>query len=175
MAEEQPLALGAGFAIGVAAMLGLRALTARGTTAGGPAGLVATVGLDMLVDGLLIGVAFAAGSSTGILITIALTLEVFFLGLVAVLDVERAGDGNVLAITVGLVAFLGLGATIGTVLLGDVSGGPFVAVLAFATAALLYLVTEELLVEAHKVDETALGTTVFFAGFLLLLLLETAT
>lgn len=47
-----------------------------------------------------------------------------------------------------------------------------VAVLAFATAALLYLVTEELLREAHAISDTALATAMFFIGFLLLMVLE---
>lgn len=45
--------------------------------------------------------------------------------------------------------------------------------LAFGLIALLYLVTEELLVEAHEGGkETPFATAMFFAGFLLLLLLE---
>ena len=46
--------------------------------------------------------------------------------------------------------------------------------LAFGVAALLYLVTEELLVEAHETEDTPLATATFFAGFLALLLLEMA-
>ena len=49
------------------------------------------------------------------------------------------------------------------------------AVLAFTCAALLYLVAEELLVEAHEgreESETPLETAVFFAGFLALLILD---
>jgi ZIP family zinc transporter len=38
--------------------------------------------------------------------------------------------------------------------------------------ALLYLVTEELLVEAHEVPDRPWVTATFFAGFLVLLLLE---
>ena len=41
----------------------------------------------------------------------------------------------------------------------------------FGAAALLFLVTEELLVEAHEEPETPLLTTTFFAGFLLILIL----
>jgi zinc transporter ZupT len=44
--------------------------------------------------------------------------------------------------------------------------------LTFGCAALLYLVTEELLVEAHEVPETALSTAMFFASFLLLLVID---
>ncbi len=40
------------------------------------------------------------------------------------------------------------------------------ASLSFSAAALLYLVTEELLVEAHKEPETPISTLVLFAGFL---------
>lgn len=43
--------------------------------------------------------------------------------------------------------------------------------LSFGSAALLFLVTEELLVEAHEVSETAARTAMFFAGFLLFLVL----
>lgn len=43
--------------------------------------------------------------------------------------------------------------------------------LSFGLAALLFLVTEELLVEAHEVQETPLSTATFFAGFLLFLML----
>ncbi|HEV8177483.1 MAG TPA: hypothetical protein VGP44_07295 [Gemmatimonadales bacterium] len=40
------------------------------------------------------------------------------------------------------------------------------AVLAFGAAALLYLVVEELLVEAHEEAETPLLGAMFFLGFL---------
>ena len=38
-----------------------------------------------------------------------------------------------------------------------------------------YLATEELLVEAHEVPETPLATATFFAGFLLLMMVEMLT
>jgi ZIP family zinc transporter len=47
-------------------------------------------------------------------------------------------------------------------------------VLSFGVAELLFLVTEELLVEAHEVPETPLTTATFFAGFLVIILLEMA-
>ena len=84
-----------------------------------------------------------------------------------------ASPGKVIATTAGLALLLAISAAVGALLLGDLTGAPFVAVLAFATAALLYLVTEELLVEAHEVPETPVSAAVFFVGFLALLLLET--
>lgn len=45
-------------------------------------------------------------------------------------------------------------------------------VLSFGPAALLYLVTEGLLVEAHEVPERTLATVMFFAGFLILMMIS---
>ena len=42
----------------------------------------------------------------------------------------------------------------------------------FGLVALLYLVTEELLVEAHEVPEIPMTTAAFFVGFLALLVIE---
>ena len=43
---------------------------------------------------------------------------------------------------------------------------------AFAAAALLYLVVEELMVEAHEEGETTSGSVMFFVGFLVSLVLS---
>jgi ZIP family zinc transporter len=68
-----------------------------------------------------------------------------------------------------------IGATIGGTLLQGIHGSALEGIIAFAVAALLYLVTEELLVEAHKGEQdSAISTTMFFVGFLIVLILETA-
>lgn len=82
--ELSPLVVG--FSLGVGAMLGLRWVIARleqtnepkGRT---PTGLVGAVGIDMFVDGLLVGVSIVAGARQGVLVTIALTIDLLFLGL----------------------------------------------------------------------------------------------
>lgn len=74
--------------------------------------------------------------------------------------------------TAGLGFFLLIGATAGTVPLAGVSGSVLTIVLAFGSAALLSLVIEELLVEVHEVAETPVSTALFFAGFLLLFVLD---
>ncbi len=138
-----------------------------------PTGLIATIGVDVTIDGLLIGIGFAAGAKEGILLIVALTLELLSLGLAtsATLSKVGASRGKSIAITSGLALLPFLGATLGSTLLGGLSGGMLEAVLAFGVAALLYLVTEELLVEAHEVPETPLITATFFIGFLLLLII----
>ena len=48
-------------------------------------GLLVALAIDLLIDGVLLGVGFAAGSTEGILLSIALALEIFSLGLAVVL------------------------------------------------------------------------------------------
>ena len=188
MHEAAPLPTILGFALGVGLMLGVKRLTEgkpteEGSTAGdapgaedGTRGLVATVAVDVAIDGLLVGVGFAAGTEAGILLTIALSLEVLFLALATAAALVRAGATRtrVLGTTAGLVVLLVVGAAVGGLAAGVLTGGLLAAVLAFGVAALLYLVTEELLVEAHETEDTPLATATFFAGFLALLLLEMA-
>ena len=167
-----------GFAIGVALMLAVRQLTEPAEGAAehdaNPKGLVITVVVDLLVDGLLVGIGFAAGAEVGILVTVALTLEVLFLGLATAASLVRAGarQTQVTATSIGLGATIVTSAVAGAVVLGGLTGTPLAAMLGFGSAALLYLVTEELLVEAHEVPETPLATASFFAGFLVLLVIE---
>jgi len=139
-----------------------------------PIGLLLGVAVDVFIDGLLVGVSFAAGPETGVLITVALTLELLFLGLATSAALAKTGKTILYVGTTLLILTLLLlgGATLGGTLLAGLSGARLVAVLAFATAALLYLVTEELLVEAHDIPDTALATTMFFVGFLTLLVIE---
>lgn len=169
---QAPLAVIVGFALGVALMLGVRQLTRRAGE-GEATGLIATVGVDIVVDGLLIGIGFAAGAEQGTLLTVALTIEVLFLGLAvsAALTGQGASRGRVIAMISGLALLLALSASVGAVLFGGLTGTPLAIVLAFGAAALLYLVTEELLVEAHEVPETPLTAAMFFVGFLVLFII----
>lgn len=179
--ERAPLAAVVGFSLGIALMLGVKALSKRLQPAGGAGrtlstGLIVTLGIDIFVDGLLIGIGFAAGARQGLLLTVALTVELLFLGLAAAVAFLRSGvsRAKTVAGVTGLAVLAGAGAVGGTVLLGGLAGPALEVVLAFGLAALLYLVTEELLVEAHEVPETPLTTAIFFIGFLFLVLLEMA-
>jgi ZIP family zinc transporter len=55
---------------------------------------------------------------------------------------------------------------LGSVLLVGACHAVIGGTLAFSAAALLYLVTEELLIEAHEVEEKPISTLVLFSGFL---------
>jgi ZIP family zinc transporter len=69
-------------------------------------------------------------------------------------------------VTTPISLLLVAGALLGTLMLRGASVGVLAALLAFGAAALLYLVTEELLVETRLGEETLLTTAMFFLGFL---------
>lgn len=169
-----------GFALGIALMLGVRRLSdwieSRAGARRLPVGLLAVTALDLAIDGLVLGMAFAAGEKTGLLLTAALTLEVLFLSLASSAALAAAGVGRLVtaATPAALAALLALAAVVGRVTLGALSPFPFAVVLGVGIVALLYLVTEELLIEAHEVAETPWATAAFFVGFLAFFLLEMA-
>jgi ZIP family zinc transporter len=177
--ERAPLVVVVGFALGVAAMLGVHRLSKRiekrdiGGGFAGAAGLLITVGIDMVIDGVLIGVTFLAEAATGVIIAVALSIEVLFLGVAGVVALpEEMGTARKLAVPAAFGTLLTLGVVAGVVGLDGVSGPPVAVILAFGAAALLYLVTEELLVKAQKVPETPTSTSLFFVGFLAIFLLD---
>ena len=150
--RRMPLVTLIGFALGVAAMLLRKQLAARlespeGDAAprGVPTSLLLVSGVGIALDGLLIGISFAAGARQGLLITVALTLEVLFLGMATAAAMSGPGvRQRVVATTLAFAALLLAGAGIGVYFLAGVDGVILDAVMSFGVAALLYLVTEEL-------------------------------
>ncbi|MFC6225846.1 ZIP family metal transporter [Hymenobacter artigasi] len=187
--HHAPYEVALGFGLGVATMLGLRYFTQRlekqgaakesSETATGaaaatlPWGLLVAIGIDIFIDGLLLGIGFAAGAKEGTLLAIALTIELLSLGLATAVELRQDGHGKgrAVAIVAGTSLMLLIGAGIGTTVLRGATGNLLEIVLSFGLAALLFLVTEELLTEAHEETETPLLTLSFFVGFLLFLLL----
>ncbi|AYO86544.1 MULTISPECIES: ZIP family metal transporter [Methylobacterium] len=168
--QQSPIAVIVGGALGVALMLLVKRL---GEKAKGSVGLIATVGIDILIDGLVLGIGFAAGAKQGLLLTGALTLEVLFLGIAVASKLKQTSGsaGRVVGTVAGLALLLPLGALLGTPV-GALPGPYLAGFFAFALVALLYLVTEELLVEAHAVPEQPWTTAMFFIGFLGMLVIE---
>lgn len=186
MRDHLPVETVGGFALGVVTMLGLRALTKKAEgnqeasaapQASGPAalpmGMIAGVAVDLVVDGLLVGIGFAAGAKEGRLLALALATELVSLGLALSSSLRKRAisRGRTMAILSGLALLFVLGTGGGVLLLGGASPHVLAVVLPFGAAALLFLVTEELLTEAHEEPETPLLTGMFFAGFLLFLIL----
>ena len=164
-----------GFLLGVVSMLALKSVSHKLEGEGSelPIGLLVGVGIDILLDGFLIGISFTSGVEEGILLTIALTIELLSLGLAVAVELGEAEKNRwkVILITTLLFLIIVLGAGLGSLLVQYISEAILEVVLSFGLAALLYLVTEELLVEAHKEPETPVATGMFFVGFLVFLLL----
>lgn len=170
-----------GFTLGVAVMLLIKAVTGKledssissVSLKGLPLSLLLASGVDIALDGLLIGISFTASARQGLLVTVALTLEVLFLGVAAAAAFAGPSSRQKVLVTTCAFAVLLLGgAGIGAYFLTGVDDLVLDAVMSFGVAALLYLVTEELLTEAHEVDETPLLTSMFFLGFIALLTIE---
>lgn len=135
--------------------------------------LVTAVGIDFLLDGLLLGVGFAAGARIGILLALAEAAEQLSVGLALAGELTHSGvdRARVILIVSGLGSLVFVTAVLGATVLSGLTGGAMEIVLSFGLAALLYLVTEELLREAHEEKATSAGPLMFFAGFLLFLVI----
>jgi len=184
-----------GFALGIATMLvvdrvldrirgdddgddggdtsGARETPDPGASAGLPLSLVVAVGIDFVLDGVLLGVGFAAGARIGILLALAEAAEQLSVGLALAgeLRVSRMRGTRILLLVSALGSLVFVSAVVGATMLAGLQGGAMEIVLSFGAAALLYLVTEELLREAHEQRETPLATMMFFIGFLAFLVI----
>lgn len=134
-----------------------------------PFALAVAVCTDAMVDGLLIGIASSSGKSSGLIIALALTVEMAFLGLTFAVSLRKQPwSRSTLAILLPPLLLL-LGGAVGDALGAALTDSPplHTGLLAFGVAALLYLVTEELLLEAHAQgdDHVWWVDACFFAGF----------
>lgn len=163
-----PIVIGGG--AGIIVMLLFKEL---GQRTEGQNGLVALIGVDLFIDGLVLGLGFAASAKAGTLLTIALTLEVLFLGLSLAAELSEAAISRARSVgLVGAVALLLPAGVIAASSIAQLSPSILTGFFTFGLIALLYLVTEELLVEAHETPDRPWVTALFFIGFLLLLVLE---
>jgi ZIP family zinc transporter len=160
-----PLPMIGGFVVGVLVMMAVKRWLES-------AGMLVPMAVDLFIDGLLIAIGLAAGRFGGMVLLIGLTIETLSLGLSStpVLIQRGASKAKAIALMGGLGIMIVLGAGAGFATAGA-SAPVLAAILGFGVAALLYLVTEELLVEAHQTDDTPLVTATFFLGFLIPLIL----
>lgn len=171
----------AGFVLGVLVMLGVRRLDRRSdpTSASGvqksgwPIGLIAGNVVDQIVGGIVLGVGLAAGKNLGALLSLSMTVEDLSFGLAIATVLGAAGAtrwqmiGTTTAFGVLFVAVTVAGAAI----LGVFPRQIITLLLAFGAAALLFVVIEQLIVEAHEIPKAPPLAAALFAGFLLILVL----
>jgi ZIP family zinc transporter len=179
--SASPVTVAVGFTLGVVCLLAVKLLTEgfeeEEDDAGGNAVSIAFllgIAVDVFIDGLLVGIAAGAGAKQGMLLTIGLTFEVLFLGLSTATSMTGAKETGrkIFAVIFSLSTLFVLGALAGGFAMTNLPGLAVVGMLSFGTAALLFLVTEELLVEAHESARGAWLAALFFAGFLMIIMLE---
>ncbi|MEO7523038.1 MAG: transporter [Ferruginibacter sp.] len=178
--NHQPVQVVIGFALGLIVMLGIRKFSVAEEgkditihKSKLPISLLVAIGVDIFIDGLLLGIGFSAGSTEGMLLAIALSIELLSLGMATATEL---GDNDLSKPrAMGIIALLAMvffiSAVLGATLLHNLSHSTMEIVLSFGLSALLFLVTEELLTEAHEEKETVWHTSAFFGGFLLFLIL----
>ncbi len=161
-----------GFAVGGCAMVAMRwgvhkFAQREQSKQSAPIGLAVAAALDTGIDGSIIGAAFASGQHLGLVLVLALGVELFFLMLSVGTAFHDSSTSRWQKITVtsGIALMLALGAFGSSLFLADASQAVLTVVLSFGSAALIYLVAEELLVEAHQAAENLLSTALLFGGF----------
>ncbi|MGH9908922.1 MAG: hypothetical protein ACRD8U_25465 [Pyrinomonadaceae bacterium] len=169
-----------GFAAGGATMIGLKWLVLKFEAFEKkrhqlPVGLAAAAAVDTLIDGAIISAGFSTSQQQlGMLLTVALGIELFFLTLSVGTEFHKHKQKHWvgIAVTTGIALLLLVGALVAFLVLGDASETTLAIFLAFGAAALIYLIAEELLVEAIEAEESLFSTAMLFTGFLVVLALK---
>lgn len=167
LARPQQLTFTAvGMAVGLAGMLAIRALLPE-NGAGAPGSLIVTVAVDIVVDGVLIGLSAALGTGTGLLFAVALAPEMGLLGLTAagVLS-DRWPARRTVATAAGIGAAITGAGGLGWAIADTGSVSTITAVLGVGASVIIYLIMEELLREAHETDTGPVEVAVLFGCFL---------
>eukprot|EP00933_Yihiella_yeosuensis_P010713 TRINITY_DN117526_c0_g1_i1.p1 TRINITY_DN117526_c0_g1~~TRINITY_DN117526_c0_g1_i1.p1 ORF type:complete len:463 (-),score=102.09 TRINITY_DN117526_c0_g1_i1:30-1418(-) len=115
-------------------------------------GLVLAVVIDSCVDGMLIGLSGSVDKKTGWLMSMATAIEMGFLGFSFACSVSQ-GESNFLKKAIlALPPFAMLATSLVSAVGADFIQGSaaFVGLIGFSLVALLFLVVEELLIEAHE-------------------------
>jgi ZIP family zinc transporter len=168
-----------GFVLGGLAMIGLKWVVLKFEQEEKkkqqfPVGLAAAAAVDTFLDGAIISIGFSSGQQLGVLLAIALALELLFLTLSVGVELRKSNfkPWQGLAVTTGIAVLLLVGAFGANLIFGDASEATLAVVLSFGAAALIYLIAEELLVENIQAEETIFSTVMLFSGFLVLLALK---
>lgn len=177
--RQNPTLLTIGFSAGVGFMLLLAHFSEHGheSKSSGrkriPMALIAGVGVDVFLDGLILALTIHTLASAGRLLSLALSVELLSVGLTLTGTLRKLQHSRPFIFLLNFCVFsmLALGTILGMVGLPYLPDSALDLVLSFGLAALLFLVTEELLVESHREVDTHISTVLFFAGFLVFLLL----
>jgi ZIP family zinc transporter len=184
------LALCVGFALGVAAMVVVKRITESSgetdvvSSAGGvikvfPWPLAFAVAIDSLMDGLLIGLVGSETPRAVPMMSSATALEMGALGLSFSASLQHYRKRARMACVIGMPLTIIFGGFVGSIATVPLRNSPlaYTGIVAFAMAALIYLVTQELLTEAaeraEKLGENGSNMAYWlFAGYAFVLAID---
>ncbi len=178
LVTDSPITTSIGFFLGVVVMVLIHALTHYLARFGAgrqiPYGIIIGSAVDLFIDGVVIGIAFIAGPESGLLVAISLSLCAFFMNLSVGTALKRRPLSRLVkyAILFCVGVTLPVGAFLGAECIHLLPAEYMVEILSFGVAALLYLGTEELLTEAHRVHDKTWTPGLFFLGFWAILLFK---
>ena len=178
-----PLALAIGFCLGFSLLLVINAVLEdpdESVEPGRPRPMLLLMlpfVVDSLIDGLVVGISSNAAEQQWVIpVAVALEMGLATLGLGTLLG-RGAGRwrSGVSGLLMALTYVIGLG--ISLVITNGLQGPALTGTLAFGTAALIYLVVEEVMKEAHARGEDDSGpvNVAFFVGLLCIWLLDSVT
>lgn len=163
------------FFMGIERLLGfIRARMGAGKETAGPLAIFSGVSLDLFSDGVMIGTATILNPSLGLLLALGQVPADLPEGFAAVASLKRAGIRRRTRV---LMAFsftlpILLGATLGYFALRDAPEIVTLSVLALTGGALMSVVVEEMMEEAHGGETSSLGPVFLTAGFALFALIS---
>lgn len=138
-----------------------------------PASFAIAVAVDSLMDGLLLGIVFVASEKAGWVMAISTAIEMCSLGNCVALTLQTQRLSKSVPTVIAFPLILVIGGVLGSLGTNELTAYPdvFQGVLAFGVATLLYLVTHELLVEAHEGCEGSTMLSLWvFVGFVAVLM-----
>jgi zinc transporter, ZIP family len=170
--EHIPAAVG-GLIAGAAFMVAMKTYLRRFETPEddpSPVGFVTAAGIDTFIDGVLIGAAFSVRPELAVLVLIGLSIELFVLNMSVASELLalKMKRWKVFTTATLIALALAVGAGLGTLIMRDAGPAAQTTALAFALAALLYLVAEELLLRGNDTENSPTTTAAFFGGVIAL-------
>lgn len=161
--------VGGGLFLGVDALSGFLQARAGKRGTGGALGIYFGVALDLFSDGVMIGTGSVINPALGLLLAVGQAPADLPEGFAAQAAFRRAGVARrwrVLA-GAGFVVPILLGAVLGYLALRDAPEVVTLSVLAFTGGALLSVVIEEMIPEAHEAKQSRLDSFYLTVGFVI--------
>ncbi len=167
------IAVISGIVIGLALMIVLRTIFSKEEETMSIE-VISSVAIDFFIDAMLIGIALASTTnSNGYIMAIALGIEMFILSLTTISQARKAGSSSLSMVFVSalFVVVVVAGMYIGMYFANRFkNSSTYYLLIAFGVAALMWLVTEDLLSKSKYLD-SRIGATMLFLGFLSVIIL----